>query len=220
MRRKSDEKTRNGAEERILKAAMNLFSKKGYEGVTTREIVQEAGSSLSMLSLHYGSKENLYEKVLERVFDTFYYSKIPFYEEILEVRKECPTDRCLNRDLLRRYINMIIDTVLDPENREIVLILNREFLNPTQDFRKIEPMLMIFMNMELLLLSSAGWEESALWAREFSFHMISSMFSHVNYPGVAEFLSMGKTEDPSEIRRLVKEYHDLSVDALLIKYQK
>ena len=210
-----------GAEARILQAAMTLFARKGYEGTTTREIAKEAGSSLSMLNLHYGSKEGLYQKTLERVFDVFYFSKLTFYQEILKVRQEHPDDREVNRDLLERYTGMIIDTVLDPENREAVLILNRAFLNPDQDFRKIEPMLMLFMNLELLLLSSAGWKEaSAPWAKEFSFQMISSMFSHVNYPSVAEFLNRDEPTEPSEVRRLVKEYQALSIAAVLSEYSK
>ncbi len=218
MNKKQNEQTKGGAEERILKAALKLFSAQGYEGTTTREIVQEAGSSLSMLNLHYGSKEKLYDKVLERVFEVFYFSKLPFYMEILDARKEHPEDRELNRELLRRYIDMIADTVLDPKNREVVLILNREFLNQAQDLRKIEPMLMLFMNMELLLQSCAGCRKSTAWTREFSFQLVLSMFSHVNYPGVAEFLSMDKGEDSGQTRALVKEYHNLSVDAVLLKY--
>ena len=43
----------------ILKAAGNLFSKKGYDSVTMREIAKEAGCSHTTIYLYFKDKEML-----------------------------------------------------------------------------------------------------------------------------------------------------------------
>lgn len=57
---KSSEKTR----ERLVEAAGQLFAEKGFNGVTVRDIVQNAETHLSALNYHFRSKEALYREAL------------------------------------------------------------------------------------------------------------------------------------------------------------
>lgn len=50
--------------EKILSAALKLFSKKGYLGATTKEIAGEAGIAEVTLFRHFPSKEKLFEEVI------------------------------------------------------------------------------------------------------------------------------------------------------------
>lgn len=52
-------------EENILFAAEKLFAEKGFEGTSTREISRAANVNISMISYYFGSKEKLYEKLVE-----------------------------------------------------------------------------------------------------------------------------------------------------------
>ena len=52
-------------EENILFAAEKLFAEKGFEGTSTREIAKDANVNISMISYYFGSKEKLYEKLVE-----------------------------------------------------------------------------------------------------------------------------------------------------------
>lgn len=63
--------------EKILRATLNLLSRKGYLGSTTREIAREAGITELTLFRHFGSKEKLFEEVLKR------YSFLPALKEVL-----------------------------------------------------------------------------------------------------------------------------------------
>src|SRR5580765_3480061 len=45
----------------ILAAVRKIFSRKGLEGTTTRELAKEAGVSEALLYKHYPSKEALYQ---------------------------------------------------------------------------------------------------------------------------------------------------------------
>lgn len=52
--------------DKLIIAAIDLISKKGYNGVTTQEIATSAGLSEKTLFRHFGSKQNLLESAYER----------------------------------------------------------------------------------------------------------------------------------------------------------
>jgi AcrR family transcriptional regulator len=54
--------------EMLLDAAEVLFSARGYDGVSLSEIAAEAGLSRGTPNYFFGSKDQLYQSVLERVF--------------------------------------------------------------------------------------------------------------------------------------------------------
>lgn len=64
--------------DKILDAAMSLFSMKGYSEVTTREIAELAGVSEMTLFRCFQSKKNLTEKVFER------YMQGPDFQTVFE----------------------------------------------------------------------------------------------------------------------------------------
>jgi AcrR family transcriptional regulator len=57
-----------GTRERLLLAAIRLFSQKGYDGATVDEIVEEAGANKRMVYHYFGSKEAIYREVLREVY--------------------------------------------------------------------------------------------------------------------------------------------------------
>jgi AcrR family transcriptional regulator len=52
--------------EAILEAAMGLFARRGFSGVTTRELAGASGISEAMLFRHFPRKEALYRAILQR----------------------------------------------------------------------------------------------------------------------------------------------------------
>ncbi|QMV44783.1 TetR/AcrR family transcriptional regulator [Cohnella cholangitidis] len=62
---------RQNTGERLLQAAINLISERGYNGVTTEEIATSAGLSEKTLFRYFGTKLNL----LESSFDHFNYAE-------------------------------------------------------------------------------------------------------------------------------------------------
>ncbi|HEX8709664.1 MAG TPA: TetR/AcrR family transcriptional regulator [Pyrinomonadaceae bacterium] len=60
--------SRMAGEERrqqIVRIAMNLFSRRGFRGTTTREIAQAAGISEAMVFRHFATKKELYTAILD-----------------------------------------------------------------------------------------------------------------------------------------------------------
>lgn len=49
----------------LLRAAKTLFAKKGYDGTTVKEIAEQAGVNVSLVSYHFNGKENLFYALLE-----------------------------------------------------------------------------------------------------------------------------------------------------------
>ena len=58
-----------GAEtrERLIEAGLDIFGRLGFEGATTRQIVDQAGANLAAINYHFGSKEALHVAVAERI---------------------------------------------------------------------------------------------------------------------------------------------------------
>lgn len=50
---------------RLLKAASNVFSKKGFSGATVKAIAEEADCNVSLISYHFDGKEGLFRALLE-----------------------------------------------------------------------------------------------------------------------------------------------------------
>src|SRR5438876_1116134 len=54
---KKDMADREGSKKQLLDVAKTLFSQKGLEGVTVRDIASKSGMSLCLISYHFGGKE-------------------------------------------------------------------------------------------------------------------------------------------------------------------
>jgi AcrR family transcriptional regulator len=72
----------------LLDAALGLFSAHGYDGASIRDITRAARANLGAVTYHFGSKEALFEAVVERAM-------LPFATAVADVagRKEPALDR-------------------------------------------------------------------------------------------------------------------------------
>jgi AcrR family transcriptional regulator len=131
-------------EENILFAAEKLFAEKGFEGTSTREISKAANVNISMISYYFGSKEKLYEKLVEyRMNEGQFFSKdileradINEWEKIEKIvdkfSAKIKDQKCFYRIMQREQLHA--------ENPQIV-----EFLKQTK---------MVFISMYSQILES------------------------------------------------------------------
>ncbi len=63
--------TGNEAEARLLESALRLFSEKGYEGTSIREIIEGAGVTRPVLYYYFQNKEDLFRRLVESMFNEF-----------------------------------------------------------------------------------------------------------------------------------------------------
>jgi len=58
---------RRGTRERLLDEAEHLFAEKGFADTSVRDLTRAAGCNLASVNYHFGSKENLYIEVFDRM---------------------------------------------------------------------------------------------------------------------------------------------------------
>lgn len=54
---------------KLLKTAARLFARKGYNGVSVRQIIQAAGTNISAINYHFGDKQGLYLHTIQYLLD-------------------------------------------------------------------------------------------------------------------------------------------------------
>ncbi len=74
---------------KLLEATLKLISEKGYLGATTREISREAGVTELTLFRHFGTKERLFEELLNS------YTFVPRLKELLPELESLPYEDAL-----------------------------------------------------------------------------------------------------------------------------
>jgi AcrR family transcriptional regulator len=102
--------------EKLLDAAATLFAQSGYDGVTTRQILERAGVEAPSLYHHFGSKLGLYRAVLTE-------NSEPFLAEFQRISRHLRTRPGANaRDRLAALVWAIFQGgVRNPEAVQIAL---------------------------------------------------------------------------------------------------
>jgi AcrR family transcriptional regulator len=99
---KRSRKTGKPTKERLLDAAERLFARKGFYGVSIRDITRAAKTDVSMANYHFGSKQNLLAAVVARRAEVLNDDRLELLEE---TRRRCwpaaPTPEQLIEAFLR-----------------------------------------------------------------------------------------------------------------------
>ncbi len=113
--------------DRIVKAAVQFFAERGYEGASVRAIVARARVNQAAINYHFASKAGLYRAVLHAAFEAF------TKDESLdaEALKALPREEALRR-FVRRQLHPL--TARDEVSRYLQ-IFNWESLRPTPVFK-------------------------------------------------------------------------------------
>jgi AcrR family transcriptional regulator len=112
------------ARERILKAAFELISSKGYLGASTREIALQAKVAEVTLFRQFTSKESLFAEVLRS------FSAIPVLSELMPQLKSLPYREALET-LTMRYLEQI------ENNRNWIRVLSYEVNHAPAEMKNV-----------------------------------------------------------------------------------
>jgi Transcriptional regulator len=115
-------------EERIILAAIRVFSDTPLELASTRQIAKEAGVSLSAIPYYFKTKENLYLAAITRIID--------FVGEAVDEKfaSQPPVDSLNARaakKVLQNLIGLLIDGMYLPDTLVFAKIFVREHLTPS-----------------------------------------------------------------------------------------
>ncbi|MCF0110986.1 MAG: helix-turn-helix transcriptional regulator [Erysipelotrichaceae bacterium] len=181
-----EENRKTTAKERILKAAVKVFAQKGYSATTTREIVKEAGSSLSMLDLYFGTKENLYKKVIEHVLEVYVFPSLPVFGQLVNDRKQGNTSPEHAWNQIEILTRKLLDIVTNPDNYYEIMLINRELQTKDHFVDELEPALMYIYNFQMLFEEYAQVEFGTGWARILSVQTVTGMFNLLTYQSMVK----------------------------------
>jgi TetR/AcrR family transcriptional regulator len=87
--------------QQLISVAMRLFSKKGFNGTTTKEIAEAAGVNQAILFRHFPTKDELYAAILEHKSNT---SRTEKWLEELKVLADRRDDEALFRAVISRTL--------------------------------------------------------------------------------------------------------------------
>ena len=113
--REDGKETRN----RLLEAACEVFSEKGYHGATVAEICSRARANVAAVNYHFGDKATLYVEAWKQAF-----SKYPGPAR--------PDPSKSPEEQLREYVHSIVNYFMDHgPHGQFTRLYMRELLNPT-----------------------------------------------------------------------------------------
>ncbi|WP_432642965.1 TetR/AcrR family transcriptional regulator [Acidaminococcus sp.] len=106
MHRRNSEETM----QRLLDAGAELFDQKGYHNVSIKEIGRLAGCNSALIAYHYGSKQALYQAIIESQLQALQQLQVRLDKEGLP-----PLER------LKEYLHTILKSQLDPRRHMVIL---------------------------------------------------------------------------------------------------
>lgn len=207
--------------DRLLAAAAKLFALQGFAGTTTRQIVAEAGSSLSSLQIYFKSKESLYKAVIEKTLDTFFLMNAPVLKEIDEVESQGLLDGDSAWNLIVELTGQVAECAFLTEYSNEILLINRELLQPSGLFEELPDSLRKLYHYYEKLFEKYTGEKNTFRIKALSFSVVTSMFDYANYPHVLGQLlgcDMDKPENKQKIKVYMKQYLLSSIRANLNLY--
>lgn len=89
VKKKLKIKDRASSELRLLKAAEEVFSKRGFAGATTREIAKKANMNIALIARYFNGKYGLLLALLKKKIQEYRNTKLPDAKDTL-------TDECLS----------------------------------------------------------------------------------------------------------------------------
>jgi TetR/AcrR family transcriptional regulator len=116
----------------LIEAAMDLFSRKGFAGTTTKEIALAAGVSEAIIFRHFATKRDLYTAIIEHnIHSTGAQQALAGIESCMKRRDDEGLFRLIAREVIgghrkdARFERLMLHASL--EGHELATIYRREF---------------------------------------------------------------------------------------------
>lgn len=214
--------TEGSAYERIIAAAAKLFASQGFDGTTTRQIVAEAGSSLSAIQNHFQSKEALYRAVLERASEKFYAVNSSILEEIEREDRQGILRGEVAWDRTAELIGQLVEWAFNEDYFYEIKVINIEYLRMGKNGELLDSVLGLYDTFEMLFSRYTGREKEP-WMSMLSFTVVSTAFDCANYRNVLGKVTkrdLDLPENRREVKAFLKNYLLNSLRANLEMYKK
>ncbi|MBI2486648.1 MAG: TetR/AcrR family transcriptional regulator [Deltaproteobacteria bacterium] len=96
------EKVKISTRDKLLETAIKLFSEKGFNGTTTKEIAEEAGVNEALIFRYFSTKRDLYGAIIEKKIE-----EEPGIEVPIEMFKKTRNDWLIFRSIALRMFDCV-----------------------------------------------------------------------------------------------------------------
>lgn len=186
---------------KILTAAKELFARKGFEGTSTREIVNAAGVNISLIAYHFGGKENVLFALFDHFMDGAYHEDVSFGDS----------------ELVEEFKSILIRIIkLRFEEPELISILHHEIILNSGRTDKIKASLIpVWTRVELLLDEG---KRRGLFSFENTKNALSFTMSVAIFPRMNQYFLELAPDQPEDIKNTVSEILGYILKGLELKY--
>jgi len=125
------------AKAQLIAAGLELFSEKGAQTATTREIARLAGQNIAAIFYYFGSKEGLYLAVAQWIADFIQQANQPLMVEVDALLAHSPADPEQCRAYIIKSLMSFTELLTNKETLNLSKILSREQLMPTEAYQLI-----------------------------------------------------------------------------------
>jgi len=117
----------------LIRAALKLFGRQGFDGTSTRQIAAEAKANIGSIAYHFGSKEGLRAAAADYIVDTIQ----GIAGQALGAATMPPGPDAARAQLFFALERMVGFVVASPQAGEIVQFVLRELAHPTAALDRI-----------------------------------------------------------------------------------
>ncbi len=158
--KRANGRSSKGVQDRLLDAAEELFSERGFDGTSIRDLAAAAGCNIASVNYYFGGKENLYVEVWRGHLLLLRDTRIASIDKVMSQGAGKP---CLE-DLLRSFAYAFIGPLVgESRGGRFIKLMAREMIDrhlPRNLF--LEEMIMPVMTalQQALVKTCPGLEES------------------------------------------------------------
>ncbi|UCC98088.1 MAG: TetR/AcrR family transcriptional regulator [Phycisphaerales bacterium] len=116
-----------GVRDRLLDAAEELFSERGFDGTSVRELAVAAGCNVASVNYYFGGKEKLYEEVWRRHLLLLRDSRVASIDKVMAETGGTPSLEALLHSFAYAFIGPLVDR---RGGRRIIRLMAREMIDP------------------------------------------------------------------------------------------
>jgi AcrR family transcriptional regulator len=121
----------------LIRAALKLFGKQGFDGTSTREIAAAAKANIGSIAYHFGGKEGLRAAVADYITDMIQTVASQAIGTVPVPSTDAATPEAAEKQLITALERMVAFMVARPEAGEIVQFMLREMAHPTAALDRI-----------------------------------------------------------------------------------
>ncbi|WP_054309162.1 CerR family C-terminal domain-containing protein [Mesorhizobium sp. 1M-11] len=121
----------------LVRAALKLFGRQGYDGTSTREIAAAAKANIGSIAYHFGGKEGLRAAVADHIVETIHSIANQALGGLSGPDPAALTAEVARDQLKATLQGMVTFIVARPEAGEIVQFMLRELSDPTPTLDRI-----------------------------------------------------------------------------------